>query len=394
MIEPEVLAEAIWPTWILVLVASAAIYAQAFVRLIFGFRTIIDRESGARVWWVQTGWVVFLWLFLFAAYWPVIDVLAQPDWTFGEFLYMVLGALLLFLVAYVISPDGTYVESGGAARYLQVSPWFLGMLAAVLAWLAVYDLVIREGPAAFGVLGAVVAVMVVALAIVRSAGFHKIGSVVVWVSALVMVIGQAADVIDGNLRQGETAPIQGGVIAIWLASLVLSVALLIMITMAQLLNPLSGFRPYWLHTAWCLWLFAALILVWWRSPLLVTEGWDYHHFLFVSIAPLLMSLAWLFFLPIPTGGDADAAKAQYFDKSRQAFPLLAAVAVWAIVMNVWLIDDTSATVAVIGWAVLLVLFVATSRANDRRLHIAAAVIAWAMLISEFALDLDRGVPLL
>jgi hypothetical protein len=61
-------------------------------------------------------------------------------------------------------------------------------------------------------------------------------------------------------------------------------------------------------------------------------------------------------------------------------------------MNVWLIDETSATAAVIGWAALLVLFVAISRADDHRLHIAAAVIAWAMIISEFALD--RGVPAL
>jgi hypothetical protein len=64
------------------------------------------------------------------------------------------------------------------------------------------------------------------------------------------------------------------------------------------------------------------------------------------------------------------------------------------VMNAWLIDETSATVAVIVWAVVLVLFVATSRSDDRRLHIAGVVIAWAMLISEFALDLDRGVPAL
>ncbi|MGI9579458.1 MAG: hypothetical protein ACR2OH_14765 [Microthrixaceae bacterium] len=394
MIDPAELSAAIWPTWILVLVASAAIYAQAFVRLIFGFRMIIDRASGARVWWVQIGWVVFMWLFCFAAYWPVIDVLAQPDWTFGEFLYMVLGAILMFLTAYVISPDPSYVESGGTARYLQASPWFFGLLAGSLAWLAYYDLAIKEGSGALGVLGGIVAVAAVALAIIRNSSVHIFGSIVVWGSALVIAAGQAAEVIDGNLRQGETAPIQGGVIAIWLASLVISVALLIMITMAQLLNPHSGFRPYWMHTSWCIWLFASLLLVWWRSPLLVTEGWDYHHFIFVSIAPLLVSLAWLFFLPTPTGGDAVAARVQYFDKSHQAFPLLAAIAIWAIVMNAWLIDGSSATAAVIGWAVLLALFVAGSRTDDQRAHIGAAVAAWAMLISEFALDLDRGVPAL
>jgi hypothetical protein len=394
MIEPEMLAEAVWPTWILVLVASAAIYAQAFVRMIFGFRTIIDKSAGVKVWWVQLGWLTFLWLFVFASYWPVVDILAQPDWTFGEFLYMVLGALLMFLTAYVISPDGTYVGADGPNRYLEVAPLFFGLFAGAQIWLSVYDLVFRDGSGAVGALGGVLVLMAIALAITKNKTFHKVGSIVLWVGALGLAMGQVANVIDGSLRQGETAPIQGGVMAIWLASVVISVALLIMITMAQLLNRHSGFRPYPIHTAWCLWLFGWLILIWWRSPLLVTEGWDYHHFIFFSVPPLLVSLAWLFFLPAPTGGNAEAARVQYFDRSHQAFPLLALVAVWAIVMNAWLIDGTSATVALIVWAVVLVLFVAMSRYDDRRLHIAAVVIAWAMLISEFALDLDRGVPAL
>ena len=43
---------------------------------------------------------------------------------------------------------------------------------------------------------------------------------------------------------------------------------------------------------------------------------------------------------------------------------MALVALWAIVMNAWLIEGNAATTAMIGWAVLLVLFIAATRSTN------------------------------
>lgn len=394
MIEPEVLREAMWPTWIVVLVGSATIFAQAFVRLIFGFYVVVDRSNGIRIPWVQIGWMIFLWAFLFASYWPVVDILADPDWTFGEFLYMTAGALLLFAAAYALAPSATYAGADGESRYLETGPLFFGLFAAVLVWLVLYANVVKDGPIALGILGAVLIVATIALAISKSITFHRYVSVAIWVGAAIVVVLQVTDVIDGSLRSSELAPIQGGVIAIWLASFIISIFLLIMIAMGQYLDRRSGFRPYLVHAAWVFWLLVSLLLVWWRSPLLVTEGWDYHHFIFVSVAPLFVALAWIFLMPTATGGDAQEAKAQYFQKAPQAFTMLALAAAWAIVMNLWLIGSDTAIIASIGWAILLALFVGMTRSNDWRLHAGAAVFAWVLLIGELALELERGVPAL
>jgi hypothetical protein len=45
-----------------------------------------------------------------------------------------------------------------------------------------------------------------------------------------------------------------------------------------------------------------------------------------------------------------------------------------------------------SWAIVCVSARSRWSDVDRRVHIAAAVFAWAMLIYEFVLDLERGVP--
>jgi len=394
MIEPEMLQAGIWPTWILVLVVSAAIWAQAFVKLIFGFGAIIDSRTSFRVSWLQLGWLVFLWCFFFAGYWPALDILAQPDWTFGEFLLMTAGALLVFLTATAIAPDATYAEKDGETRYLEIARPFFGLFAGVQLWLIVYDVIYGDGSAAAGSAGGVLIVLTLLLAWSKNVTLHKVASAVIWGAALLVVVMQSVQALEGTLVKDETAPLQGGIIAIWLASAVLSVALLIMITMSQVLNRHSGFRPYLTHAAWAVWLFAWMLLIWWRSPLLVTDGWEFYHVLFFSIAPLLAALVWVFILPQATEGSAEAAREQYFTKAPQAFRTFAALALWAIVMSVWFVDGASGTTGAIGWAIALVLLIALSRSSNPRLHAGVAAYAWIVIIAEILFELDRGVPAL
>ena len=180
--------------------------------------------------------------------------------------------------------------------------------------------------------------------------------------------------------------------AVWLGAIALSVFMAVALTMVQMINRHSGFRPYVIHTAWAAWLFFSMVLVWWRAPLLVTDGWDYLHLLVVSAGPLAVFLAWTFLAPSGTEGSAEAAKAQYFDKAPQGFGVLAFVAAWAIVINLWLVDGTTAVVAAVGWAVALVLFIALTRSRDVRLHVGAVTFMWILLLGEYIFELERGVP--
>ena len=384
------------PTNIIILVLAMVLWALAFVRLAFGFRTIIDSKSGIRVPWVQIGWVVFAWAFLIASFWPVIDTLLQEEWVFRDLLLVVFAGLLLFLASAAIAPDGTYKDADGEARYLEVAPLFFGLFAVYQVWLIVMDNVFFGGADAVRIglsVGAVVLAIVLAFA--KNMSVQKFVSLVAWILAGLVVILQANKVIVGALvRPDDLAVHQGWIVALWVGSLALAVLLAVALTMVQLINRHTGFRPYVTHTAWSAWFFFWMLLIWWRTPTLATAGWDYIHLLVVTFGPLLLFLSWTFLAPQSTEGSAEAAKAQYFEKAPQAFLLLAVIAGWAILINLWLVGGTTAVTAGIGWAVMLVLFIALTRSSNPRLHGGIVAFAWVLLIAEFIFELMRGVPTL
>ena len=384
------------PTNIIIIVLAMTLWALAFVRLVFGFRTIVDTKNGIKVPWIQIGWVVFAWAFLFVSYWPVIDVMLQEDWVFSDLLLMVIAGLLLFLISAAIAPDGTYKDADGESRYLEVAPLFFGLFAAYQVWLIVLDNAFFGGADAVRIglsIGAIILSIVLALS--KNMTVQKVVSILAWVISMLVVILQANKVIVGTLvRSDELAPLQGWIVALWVGCIAVAVLMAVALTMVQIINRHSGFRPYATHTAWAAWFFFWMLLIWWRVPTLVTAGWDYIHLLVVTAGPLLLFLAWTFLAPQGTEGSAEAARAQYFEKAPQAFRLMALVAVWAIAINLWLIGGTTALAVGIGWVVGLVLFIAVTRSSNPRLHTGVVAFAWVLLIAEYLFELSRGVPTL
>jgi hypothetical protein len=307
-----------------------------------------------------------------------------------------IGGLVLFFAAAVIAPDGTYKEAGGEARYLEVAPLFFVLFAAYQVWLVISSNVYAGGADGVRIglsIGAIIFSLILAFS--KNMSVQKFVSIVAWILAGLIVILQANKVIVGTLvRPDDMAPLQGGIVALWLGCMLVSIVAMVLLTMAPIVNRHSGLRPYITHTAWSLWFFFWALFIWWRSPSLATPGWEYIHFVFITIGPLLAILSWTFLMPQGTDGDAEAAKAQYFEKAPQAFRLLALLAVWAIVFNLWLIGGTKALVATIGWVVGLLLFIALTRSSNPRLHGAVAAFAWVLLIAEYIFEIMRDMPTL
>jgi hypothetical protein len=275
-----------------------------------------------------------------------------------------------------------------------VAPVFFGFFAAYQVRLVVMDAVASGAADEIRVAIAIGAVILsVILALGRKMSIQKPVSVIAWIVAGLVVILQSSDVIEGTLvRPDELAPLQGGIVALWVGCIALAVFMAIALTMIQLINRHSGFRPYVTHTAWIGWFFFWVILIWWRAPLLATDGWEYIHLLFVTAGPLMMFLAWTFLAPGGTDGSAEAAKDQYFEKAPQAFLLLAFVAAWAALLNLLLVGGTTAIAASVGWVIAVGLFIAISRSRDVRLHAGVVTFALILLAAEYIFELERGVP--
>ena len=140
--------DAAFPLFIIIIVLAMILWAMSFVRLVPGFRTVLDTRNGIQVPWVQTGWLVFAWAFLFVSLWPVIDVLLVEEWEFTDVLLVTVGGLLFFLAAATIAPDGTYDGADGDARYLEIAPVFFVVVAAYQVWLIVMDVIVFGGAGA------------------------------------------------------------------------------------------------------------------------------------------------------------------------------------------------------------------------------------------------------
>ena len=224
---------------------------------------------------------------------------------------------------------------------------------------------------------------------------QKIFSILAWALSMLVVILQANKVIVGTLvRPEDLALHQGWVVALWVGCIAIAVLMAVALTMVQIINQHSGFRPYATHTAWAAWFFFWMLLIWWRTPTLVAAGWEYIHLLVVTAGPLLLFLSWTFLAPQGTEGSAEAARAQYFEKAPQTFRLMAILAVWAIVLNIWLVGGATAITAAIGWLVGLVLFIALTRSSNPRLHTGVVAFAWILLFAEYIFEVARGVPTL
>ena len=386
--------EAAFPIFIIIIVWSMILWAMSYTRLAPGFRTVLDTRNGIKVPWVQVGWLSFAWAFLFASFWPLIDILLVEEWVFADLLFVTIGGLLFFFAAATIAPDGTYEGADGDARYLEVAPVFFTLFAAYQVWLIVMDIVIFDGASAarIGISStAIVASLVLAFA--RNMSVQKVLSPVAWILAAVAVVLQTNGVLDGTLvRTDDLAPFQGWIAALFIGCVAIGVLFGIAATMVQLINRHSGFRPYSTHTAWAAWFFFWMLLVWWRTPLLATDGWEYYHLLYFTIGPLLVFLTWTFLAPQATGGDSAAARAQYFDKAPQAFGGLALVSAWAIGATIWFVDGAEVATSSIGWAIALALFIALTRSSNPRLHAGVVAFAWVLLASEYAYAIERGVP--
>jgi hypothetical protein len=386
--------EAAFPIFIIILVWAMILWAMSYTRLAPGFRTVLDSRNGINVPWVQTGWLAFAWAFLFASLWPVIDVMLVEDWVFTDLLFITIGGLLFFVAAATIAPDGTYDGADGDARYLEIAPLFFGLFAAYQVWLVAMDVVIFDGASAARIgISSTAIVASIVLAFARNMSVQKVLSPVAWILAATAVVLQTNGVLDGTLvRTDDLAPIQGWIAALFIGSVAIAVLFAIAVNMVQLVNRHSGFRPYATHIAWSVWFFFWMLLVWWRTPLLATDGWEYYHLLYFTVGPLVVFLTWTFLAPQATGGDAVAARTQYFDKAPQAFGGLALVSAWAIGATIWFVDGAEVATSTIGWAIALALFIALARSSNPRLHAGVVAFAWILLASEYAYEIERGVP--
>lgn len=94
-------------------------------------KTIHDRKS-VRLYWVQVLWSINVLVYIITIWWGMFWWSGLDDWSYYQFLLLILYAILLFFSASLIFPWEFSADFDFEKHFYETRPWFFSVLA--LAW--------------------------------------------------------------------------------------------------------------------------------------------------------------------------------------------------------------------------------------------------------------------
>ena len=92
---------------------------------------IVEHPKGKPVYWIHLLWVLSVFLYLLHFWWWEFRLSSITEWTFNLYFFVVIYALLLYLLCVFVLPESLADYSGYRDYYYSRRRWFFGALAAV-----------------------------------------------------------------------------------------------------------------------------------------------------------------------------------------------------------------------------------------------------------------------
>lgn len=138
---------------------------------------IVQHPRRHGIWWVHLVWVASTFLYLVHFWWWEFHLLLIHDWNFASYLFVVLYAVLLYLLCVLLFPDDLSGYRGYRDYFLSRRAWFFGTLAVVYVvdfldtWLKGAAYLHALGPE-YAVRGLVFVILCLIAMRTRNARFH------------------------------------------------------------------------------------------------------------------------------------------------------------------------------------------------------------------------------
>jgi hypothetical protein len=101
--------------------------------LLRGVATLIEHPRRDRIWWVHLLWVLSIFLYLIHFWWFEFELGAITQWNFLIYLFLILYAVLLYVLCALLFPEDISEYDGYRGYFLSRRHWFFGVLASVFA---------------------------------------------------------------------------------------------------------------------------------------------------------------------------------------------------------------------------------------------------------------------
>ena len=175
--------------------SSALLVAIMFVvllsigigNILMSLAAMVDRRSPVAASRMHISWIALLLLVYFSLFWHTLDVLSVEDWTFAEFLYVMLGPVLILFASQVLLPNPSSTDVGELnERYFEVSRPFFLLLAASQIWVNGVDLILGGGLTRSGGINGVAMVFALILAFSHNRTVHLLLTIAMWLLFLIV----------------------------------------------------------------------------------------------------------------------------------------------------------------------------------------------------------------
>jgi hypothetical protein len=110
----------------------SVIVGLGVTHLLAGISKTIHHRKTLRLYWVHTLWTFNVLIHIVIIWWGMFWWSSQAEWSFFNFLLLLLYAILLFLAASLLYPWELPDDFDFEAHFFETRPWFFSVL--ILAW--------------------------------------------------------------------------------------------------------------------------------------------------------------------------------------------------------------------------------------------------------------------
>lgn len=107
----------------------SVVMGLAIARLTSSLSESIKRKKQVRRYWVQRVWTFNVWVYVLGVWWGMVSWDRLNDWTFFLFLYIMLYATVIYLLADALYPSDMDRSPDLEEYFFAHRRWFFGLLA-------------------------------------------------------------------------------------------------------------------------------------------------------------------------------------------------------------------------------------------------------------------------
>ena len=115
-----------------VMVLASVIAGLAITQLLLGLAAMVQHPQRHKPYWVHLVWVLYAFEYVILWWWYEYDFVRTANWTFALYLFILLYAVVIYLMCAVLSPQELRNFDDFEAYYYSRRRWFLGLAALVI----------------------------------------------------------------------------------------------------------------------------------------------------------------------------------------------------------------------------------------------------------------------